>query len=229
MEAELMGEASTSNRGIAPAQAQPFKLLLQLHTPLVLPRIVPRLDTLLQEAACRRALDWLSPHPLPLVFDDAQRAYRASQLIFGVTPQFGLEAHTVGFMSYLYRLPLLAARNVRAPLRIDGGDWAPKLTQHKGRLCPYLIFYAEGDPEACMDLLSEIPHIGLGYSRGQGAVTAMTFERDTQACWRQRSWRDQEMHVGLPYTPLADHLRLTPWGSDEPVYRPPRILREVLA
>jgi hypothetical protein len=203
--------------------------MLQLHTPLVLARIVPRLDTLLQEAACRRALDWSAPQALPLVFDEQQQAYRASQLIFGVTPQFGLEAHPVGLMTYLYRLPLLAARNVRAPLRIDGGDWAPKLTQHQGRLCPYVIFYAQGDPQACSDLLSEIPHIGLGYSRGQGAVTVMAFEVDTQDRWRQRSWRDDTMHAGMSYRPQPDFLRLTSWQNDEPVYRPPRILREVVA
>ncbi|RUR29718.1 hypothetical protein ELY33_12295 [Vreelandella andesensis] len=224
-----MVEEHPAYQGIDPHQAHAFKLLLQLHTPLVLPRIVPRLDTLLQEAASRRALDWSVAHPLPLVFDQQQGAFRASQMIFGVTPRFGLEAHGVGLVSHLYKLPLLAARNVRAPLRIDGGDWAPKLTQHKGRLCPYLIFYAEGDAQACLDLLGEIPHIGIGYSRGQGAVTATTFEPDTQRRWCQRSWRDQAMHAGMPYTPQADYLRLTPKGKDEPVYRPPRILREVLA
>lgn len=215
--------------GLAPANAQAFRLILQLHTPLVLPRVVPRLDTLLQEAACRMALDWSTAHPLPLVFDDEQGAFRASQLIFGVTSQFGLEAHQIGLVAHLHKLPLLAARNVRAPLRFDGGDWAPKLSHQKGHLCPYLVFYAQGDPQACLSLLSEMPHIGLGYSRGQGAVTAMTYEPDTQARWRQRSWRSAAMHKGMGYTPQADYLRLTPWGADEAVYRPPRILREVMA
>ncbi|NOG32810.1 hypothetical protein HLB35_15510 [Halomonas sp. TBZ9] len=212
----------------SPEQARPFKLILQLHTPLVLPHVVPRLDTLLYEAACRREMDWSSPHSLPLVFDENQGAFRASQLIFGVTPQFGLEAHQIGLITYLYRLPLLAARNVRAPLRIDGGDWAPKLTQQQGRLCPYIVFYAEGNPDACVDLLSEVPHIGIGYSHGQGAVTFVSTESDDQARWRQRSWRDPGLHTDFTYTPQADALRLTPWGEDEAVYRPPRILREVL-
>lgn len=216
------------SQGGDPALMQPFKLILQLHTPLILPRVVPRLDTLLHEAACRRALDWEHPPSLPLTYDHEQGAFRASQLIFGVTPQFGLEAHEVGMVAHLYKLPLLAARNVRAPLRFDGGDWAPKLTLHKGRLCPYLIFYAEGDPSACTDLLSEIPHIGIAYTRGQGAVSIMSTFPDHEERWRQRSWRAPEMHTGMPYTPQADCLRLTPAGSDEPVYRPPRILREVM-
>ncbi|MDP3535129.1 MAG: hypothetical protein Q8S08_07040 [Halomonas sp.] len=208
---------------------QPFKLVLQLHTPLILPKVVPRLDTLLHEAACRRALDWTAEHPLPLVYDAEQGAYRASQLIFGVTPHAGLEAHNVGMVTHLNTLPLLAARNVRAPLRIDGGDWAPKLTNHPGRLCPYLIFYAEGDPNACVDLLSEIPYIGIGYTRGQGAVSVMSTQPDAEERWRQRSWRSLAMHQRMGYTPQADYLRLTPRGDNEPVYRPPRILREVMA
>lgn len=211
------------------ALRQPFKLMLQLHTPLILPNVVPRLDTLLYEAACRRALDWATEHPLPLFYDVEQGAYRASQLIFGVTPNAGLEAHSVGMVTHLQSLPLLAARNVRAPLRIDGGDWAPKLTNHPGRLCPYLIFYAEGDPNACVDLLSEIPYIGIGYTRGQGAVSVMSTQPHTEERWRQRSWRSAEMHQGMGYTPQKDHLRLLPQGDDEPVYRPPRILREVIA
>lgn len=207
----------------------PFRLVLQLHTPLILPRIVPRLDTLLHEAACRRALDWSAPHALPLAFDKSQGAYRASQMIFGVTPQFGLEAHETGLVTRLHTLPLTSVRSLRAPLRMDGGDWAPRLTVHKGLLCPYLIFYAEGDADACMDLLSEIPHVGKGYSRGQGAMTPLTHEPDTSARWRQRSWRSEAMHSAMPYTAQADYLSLVPNGKDEPVYRPPRILREVLA
>lgn len=210
------------------ARYSPFRLILQLHTPLVLPRIVPRLDTLLYEAACRRALGWSTPHSLPLTFDESQGAYRASQLIFGVTPQFGLEAHEIKLLTRLNTLPLTAVRALRAPLRMDGGDWAVRLTTHKGLLCPYLVFYAEGDPEACMDLLSEIPHIGLGYTRGQGATTPLTHEQDDHKRWRQRSWRSQVMHNAMPYTPQADHLGLLPRAADELVYRPPRILREVV-
>lgn len=212
-----------------PARSSSFRLVLQLHTPLVLPRVVPRLDTLLHEAACRRALDWSTPHPLPLAFDESQGAYRASQLIFGVMPSFGLEAHDIGLITHLHTLPLTAVRSLRAAVRMDGGDWAPRLTTHKGRLCPYLIFYAEGDPEACMDLLSEIPYLGLGYTRGHGATTLLDYETDEQQRWRQRSWRSPAMHRSMPYVPRVDHLALMPGSPDEPVYRPPRILREVIA
>ena len=234
MESEQVGtpqpeHRAPSPRGIPAGQAQAFRLLLQLHTPLILPLAVPRLDTLLQEAACRRALDWSCYHSLPLVFDEERGGYRASQLLFGVTPHAGLEAHPLARIARIQQLPLLQARNVRAPLRLDGGDWAPKMTRHQALLSPYVLFYAHGDPEACADLLQEVPHLGQGYRHGQGMVSVMAVQQDDQSRWQQRPWRDAGAHQGFPYAPLADELRMAPWGSDEPVFRPPRILREVVA
>lgn len=234
MEAEqviAMGPDRTapSPKGIPASQAQAFRLLLQLHTPLILPLVVPRLDTLLQEAACRRALDWSCYHTLPLVFDEDRGGYRASQLIFGVTPHAGLEAHPLARIARIQQLPLLQARNVRAPLRLDGGDWAPKMTRHQALLSPYVLFYAEGDPEACTDLLQEMPHLGQGYQHGQGMISVIATQVDTQSRWQQRPWREVTFHQGLSYTPLEDDLGMTAWGVDEPVFRPPRILREVIA
>ena len=216
-------------KGVSLGQASTFCLRLQLHTPLILPLVVPRLDTLLQEAACRRALDWSCSHTLPLVFDETMGGYRASQLIFGVTPHAGLEAHPLSQITRIQQLPLLQARNVRAALRIDGGDWAPRMTHHQGLLSPYVLFYAEGDAEACIDLLQEMPHLGVGHTHGQGLVSVAAVTTLTQQSWRQRPWRQAEDHQGMSYSPLADELRMAPWGDDEPVFRPPRILREVVA
>lgn len=216
-------------QGIPEAQAQAFRLVFQLHTPLVLPLVVPRLDVLLHEAACRRALNWSCYPTIPLVFDEARGGYRASQLIFGVTTQQGLTAEPLAVITRLSTLPLLRAANVRAPLRIDGGDWAPKLTHHQGLLSPYVLFYAQGDPEACVDLLQEVPNIGKGHSRGQGMVSVMATQLDANERWRQRVWRSESEHADMAYTAVPDNLRLTCWGDDEPAYRPPRILREVLA
>ncbi|PJX12707.1 hypothetical protein CWI66_16200 [Halomonas sp. 141] len=218
-----------SPKGIPAARAQAFRLLLQLHTPLILPLVVPRLDTLLQEAACRRALDWSCYHTLPLLFDKARGGYRASQLIFGVTPHAGLEAQPQAKIGHIQRLPLLQARNVRAALRIDGGDWAPKMTHHQALLSPYVLFYAEGDPDACINLLQELPQIGIGHNHGQGMISVASVSPSTEQRWRQRPWRQAEEHTGMAYSPLTDTLRMAPWGTDEPVFRPPRILREILA
>lgn len=216
-------------QGLLEGQSHAFRLVFQLHTPLVLPLVVPRLDVLLHEAACRRALNWSCYPTIPLVFDETKGGYRASQLIFGVTAHQGLIAEPLAAITRLSTLPLLRAANVRAPLRIDGGDWAPKLTHHQGLLSPYVLFYAQGDPEACLDLLQEVPSIGKGHSRGQGMVSVMATQPDTHQRWRQRVWRSESEHADMAYTPVADDLRLTCWGDDEPVYRPPRILREVLA
>lgn len=221
--------SAPSPKGIAASKAYSFQLLLELHTPLILPLVVPRLDTLLQEAACRRALDWSRYATLPLVFDEARGGYRASQLIFGVTPHAGLEAQPQAKIAQIHRLPLLQARNVRAPLRIDGGDWAPKMTHHQALLSPYVLFYAEGDPDACIDLLQELPQIGIGHNHGQGMIRVASVSPDSGQRWRQRPWRQIEEHAGMAYTPLADTLRMASWREDEPVFRPPRILREVLA
>lgn len=207
---------------------QPFRLMLRLHTPLILPRVVPRLDTLLQEAACRQHLNWSQLHTLPLVFDDARGGYRASQLIFGVTPHHGLVAQEIGLTSGVSRLPFASASGMKSKLRIDGGPQAPKLTRHPALLSPFVVFYGEGQLEACLQLLSHTPHIGLEHARGQGAISIEAFQEDDRQHWRQRPWRQAAEHHGMGYNAIPDQLRMHATGNDEPVYRPPRILKEVV-
>jgi hypothetical protein len=60
-------------------------------------------------------------------------------------------------------------------------------------------------------------------------VSAMAVQEDTQQRWRQRPWRLESEHNSMAYTPVPDVLRLTSWGDDEVVYRPPRIMREIVS
>lgn len=209
--------------------AMAFQLRLRLHTPVILPRVVPRLDTLLTEAMRRLHLDWQTPvQDLPLVFDKEHGGYRGSQVVFGITPWQGLEAHPIKYISNVTSLPLGQARSARKSIKLDGGGTAPKLSQHTAYLSPYLLFYGEGDVQRCAELLSLLGGIGLEHARGQGHYTVETVIEDPKSRWKQRPWRTGHLHRGLGYTAVPDMLAMTVEGENESVHRPPRILKEVV-
>lgn len=212
--------------------AKAFQLVLRLHTPVILPIITPRLDTLLAEAVRHHRLDWESPvDELPLTWDEQRGGYRGSQAVFGTTAEHGLSGQTIELPSSVRQLPLHAAirgkKRVKS-VKLDGASTAPKLTSHNGYLSPYLIFYGDGDPQACLKLLSMIHHVGKEHARGQGFFTVESVESDTGEGWRMRPWRSADDHTSDRYTPVPDTLRMGLVGDDVPVFRPPRVLREVL-
>ena len=213
--------------------ATAFPLRLRLHTPVILPVVTPRLDTLLAEAVRHQRLDWAAPvDDLPLTWDDQGGGYRGSQAVFGITAQHGLVGQVVKLPSSVTRLPAHAATRRNKPIKnikLDGSGTAPKLTTHHGYLSPYLMFYGEGDPEQCLKLLSLIHHVGKEHARGQGHFTIEAVEPDPDEGWRMRPWRSAEHHTSDRYTAVPDTLRMGLTGADEPVYRPPRVLKEVLA
>lgn len=209
--------------------ADAFQLQLRLHTPVILPTVVPRLDTLLTEATRRLHLDWDAlVETLPLSFDSQQGGYRASQLIFGVTRWQGIEAHTIKYSSDVKALPLQQMNKGKRVIKMDGGGTAPKLTRHTAHLSPYLLLYGEGDGQQCAELLSLLGGIGLEHARGQGFFTVESIKKDPTNRWQLRPWRTGEMHKNRDYTAIPDVLSMTSGGKSEPVYRPPRMLKEVL-
>lgn len=204
-----------------------FALRLKLHTPVILSRVVPRLDTLLQEAQSRRYQDWSQPHELPLVFDQAMRGYRGSQLIFGITATAALQAVTHPCTSGVTRLPMAEASRPPNKISLTGGPEAPRLTKHKAYLSPFLLFYGEGDGEACADQLELLGGIGREHGRGAGSFTVDAVLQDVERKWRIRAW--PEGSADLPFTPVRDYLRLVPHGSEEAAVRPDRLVREGVA
>lgn len=209
--------------------ADTFQLQLRLHTPVILPRVVPRLDVLLTEATRRLRLDWVSPvDDLPLVFDQEQGGYRCSQVIFGITTSRGLEARPVKFSSNVTGLPLSHASNMRKSVKLDGGGTAPKLGHHAAHLSPYLLFYGEGDAERCAQLLGLLGGVGLEHARGQGHFAVEAVMADTGDRWKKRAWRTGHPHRGQGYTAVPDMLAMTVGGENETVQRPPRLLKEVV-
>lgn len=208
----------------------PFRIRLRLHTPIILPAVTPRLDTLLEEATCHLRLDWRSPvTTLPLSWDGEHGGYRGSQLVFGTTRAQGLEARSISLPSSVQRLPLTQAVAKKPTIRIDGGPHAPKVGRHHGYLSPFVLFYGEGDPTRSAELLSLLSHIGKEYSRGFGHYTIESVDRVDHDGWRQRPWSTAAPHQGMPYDPVPDQLRMVPRGQDVPVYRPPRVIKEAVA
>ena len=210
--------------------ATSFRLRLRLHTPVIMPPVAPRLDTLLEEATCHMRLDWASPvTSLPLSWDEEHGGYRGSQLIFGTTRTGSLEASTISLPSAVQRLPVTQAAMKKTTIRIDGGPYAPKISRHHGYLSPFLLFYGEGDPEGCAELLSLLAHVGREYLRGFGHFTIEAIDTVEGQGWRQRPWPTKVPHQGMPYEPVPDRLRMMPRGQDVSVFRPPRILKERIA
>lgn len=203
-----------------------FRLTLALHTPVLLPMVPIRLDTLLHEAACRLNQDWAQAHELPLVFDSDIGGWRASQLYFVTTPTAPLATRKLTTVSSFDRLDRVQVRNAKMRFRAIGG-YQPRLTEYACLSSPFVRFYGDGDADACVALLELLDGIGRNHNRGGGQFSVSEIADDDTAGWRWRSW-PAETTVELPFTEVGALERLAPGGVDVAVRRPARVLRETM-
>ena len=208
-----------------------FRLVLALHAPVILPDVVPRLDTLLMEGARRLMQNWEDDHPLPLVFDDHVQGYRASQLIFGTTTQKPMVASSPGLSTKMLQSDLTLVNKLPKRLRQDGGPDAQRLTRHQAISAPYAVFYGDGDAHACTQLLSAISAVGREHKRHYGAFTIHSIEASESDRWALRPWPAENKSSASQYLEtewMVDQIATSVRGAQRPVIRPARVLREKL-
>lgn len=213
-----------------------FCLRLRLHTPVILPRVAPRLDVLLAEATRCLRLDWdtnVTCEDIPLDWDVSLEGLKGSQLVFGTTRRHGLVATSAPFSTAVTQLPYRqASPPIRKRIKLDGGTTAPRLSEHPALLAPYALFYGVGDGDRCAALLMLLTGLGCEHASGWGEFTVedVVHMPSEDRRWHQRPWAADRghAHAGLPYQPVVDQLATVPGGADVPVLRPPRILKEFL-
>lgn len=209
-----------------------FRLVLKLHAPLILPQTTPRLDSLLQEAMARRHQDWQTRHDLPLKFDSALGVYRASQMIFGMTAQQSIASSTIKFATQEHGLDRAKVKKPKRRIRKDGGIHVSKMTSHTGYYAPYVLFYAQGDPEAVERLLAMLSGIGREYANGFGYFTIAQTMLVHQGPGANQPWRFRPLPAGttndVPFDPIPGVAHLVPNGEHVDVVRPRRMLRETM-
>jgi len=208
---------------------EPFRIVLALHAPIVLPDVVPRLDRLLHEASCRLHRDWSVQHALPLAFDGALGLYRASQLIMATTRASAIRAASYARPTRGQAMDLTVTRNPRE-FKISGSKFLQKAGQYKAYWPPYAVFYGEGDGRQCARLLQLLDGIGREHSAGMGRFEIV----DVRAAGRADAWQCRSLPPSCnppwadTYHVLHDHEPLGVFGEPTPVIRPPRVIREVM-
>lgn len=206
----------------------PFKILLALHTPVVLQAVPPRLDGLLHEACCRLHGDWACNHDLPLDRDPVLAGYRASQITFVSTPEYPLAASDFALVAQPEALDRHLVTEPPKKIKENGGPYSGRLSRYEGLICPYLAFYGDGDGEACADLLELLDGVGRLHMMGGGSFTVVGVEPDDSAGWRLRSWPKKWACDAPAKANIPAIESLTVGGEDEPIVRPRRIMREVM-
>lgn len=204
-----------------------FKLVLRLHTPVILPAVTPRLETLLREALCRCHQDWETAHELPIRHDEATGVPRGSQLIFGTTAAKPMQAVTTKFIS---KHSVEDMGMVVSPKRYvwESGPKKRKMSAYQAYLSPYLVFYGDGDAERCVKLIQMLDGVGRETSRGAGAFTVDRVEPDDSGGWVQRAFPPALAPDRLPFEPVNAMEVLTHGSEPVAVVRPERVTREVL-
>jgi hypothetical protein len=205
-----------------------FRLLLAVHTPIVLPRVPPRLDMLVHEGLCRLHGDWSRTHDLPLTEDDTA-GIRASQLVFVQTVSTPLATTPLAMPDATGNLDRANVSNPPRPFKETGGPRPKRLTERAAIQTPYAAFYGEGDGQRCAELLSLLDGLGREHMRGSGSFEVIDVQADDTDRWRLCAHRRDVVDVTtLPFDPIADERALTPHGQPEPVWRPEQIITETL-
>jgi len=209
--------------------ADEFRLVLRMHTPIIMPTVTPRLDVLLHEAMCRLNQNWEGAHRLPLENEAGANVYCASQLILGSTPDRPLSASSERLVSTVFRQDLYLAGKVKKRFGSTFPD-GNRLTPHSAISTPFAIFYGVGDGQACAELLGMLSGIGREHARHYGAFNVERLERDTSSRWRLRPWPIGHPNAwetsAEPY--VEDKQSLRPKEKPVGVMRPPRMIREVM-
>lgn len=209
--------------------SQGFRLQLRVHGPIIVPRIMPTLPRLIQEACSRLYRDWSRLHDLPLDLS-SKTGYCGSQMIWGTTSTHGLVACPVGFADDTRRMDIMTTRNppIR-PYKEGSADRPKRLSTYQGYTTPYVVFYGHGDGQRCADLIGLLDGVGRETARACGSFTVEDLDADNSESWRFVAHRTSavESPDELPFDPVIARQSLIPFSHDEPVYRPQMFLREV--
>ncbi len=209
--------------------SQGFRLQLRVHGPIIVPRIMPTLPRLMQEACSRLYRDWSRLHDLP-IDQDPVTGYCGSQMIWGTTPTHGLVTRPIGFTDDTRRMGVMVTRNApKRPYKEGSADRPKRLTAYQGYTIPYIIFYGRGDGQRCADLIALLDGIGRENSRACGSFTIDDLDADETESWRLVAHRHSGVDdpADLPFDAVIGRQSLVPFGHDEPVLRPQMFLREV--
>lgn len=208
-----------------------FKLVLKLHTPFVLTKVLPTLDVLLTEAVRRYHQDWKIQPDLPLVFNEQAGVYEGSQIIFGHRPHQPISA--IDFVHAqnpdgLERHVLSKAKRV---IKEDGGGTARRVSKHQSITAGYAIFYGRGDLDGVLKFLPLIYSAGGKCNSHGGAY--FTFD-SAEYCDSDRGLlrnvkRSYDAAKLVYQAPSESMRKLLPWDTSETLcWAPGRILKEIV-
>lgn len=205
-----------------------FRILLKIHTPLIMPRVAPRLPRLLAEALSRCHGDWTHAHELPIA-PDTVTGFKGSQLILATRPTQPLAATTVSLPDFTDGLDFLQVRKPPGPFKEGSANHPRRFTKYPAIQTPYAFFYGVGDGDKTARLLTLLDGLGREHMRGYGHFEVMDVQPDTENRWRQTPHRaSRTIPAKLPFEPVFDHLCLEPGQAAVDVWRPRQLLREVL-
>lgn len=189
---------------------KPFKLKIELKTPIFLSDRPVCFDALIAAAIERRFNNWdRTLVELDRCFKKTDGIYHASSMQFGVTEDEGLVACNTPVVKSMREESDLSPEHFR-PTNTDGsykriktdGGWQKSSFKNLSTIkSPFVIFYAYGDYELCIKYLN-FCCIGLGVGGNRlgigsmGSIEASLIDKDL-------SFIDQK---GLPNRPLPAEL-----------------------
>lgn len=166
----------------------PFKLTLEIATPIIMSPVRTTLDGLLSYAIFRETGlkgDEVLPH-MPLLED--QGIYKASSLF----------AHRHSTYRRVDQIQSLDRRSDLSPdlFKPNGrggryvkiyevrGKYKKNLISYRALVAPEIYFWGVGDPERVVQLIEDfIPSIGRKHNSGGGQVMAVRWEEDEDFSW----------------------------------------------